>query len=98
VASVAILTAALSNAASARHLMNSDAECVAILAAVHRLNANDSDLKDYRYYVVDLVKDHDTAFVCARSRTHEGRRQARPQLAQGYVGRCDSCGAVRRQP
>jgi IS5 family transposase len=33
----------------------------------------------------------------ARDRTHEDRRVARPQLAQGNPGLCDACAAVQRR-
>jgi len=46
-----------------------------------------------------LARDDPTAQRDRAShRTHEGRRKTRSQLAQGYVGRCNARGAVRRRP
>lgn len=82
VASSAIFAAALSSAASARDLDKSDPERAHILAAVHRLNANDSELNDYRYYVVDLVKDHNTAFICVALTDKDGNLEMTDDQAE----------------
>ncbi|KVX82272.1 hypothetical protein WL09_24060 [Burkholderia ubonensis] len=68
----AIFTVVLANVAYARDLDKSDPDRAHILAAVHRLNDNDPALKDYHYFVVDLVKDHDAAFMCAALADKEG--------------------------
>jgi len=60
-----ILVISLASAAYARDLDRSDPDRAHILAAIHRLNDNDPNLKQYRYFVVDLVKDRNAAFVCA---------------------------------
>ncbi|KFL54060.1 hypothetical protein JM78_11140 [Burkholderia pyrrocinia] len=67
-----IFTVTLINVVCARDLDKSDPDRAQILVAVHRLNDNDSDLKDYRYFVVDLAKDHDTAFLCAALADKDG--------------------------
>ncbi|MBY4798709.1 hypothetical protein K6W78_01605 [Burkholderia cepacia] len=59
-----ILVATVANVTYARDLDKSDPDRAQILAAVHRLNDSEPDLKDYRYFVVDLIKDHDAAFAC----------------------------------
>ncbi|WP_423370647.1 hypothetical protein [Burkholderia sp. LMG 32019] len=60
----AILVVSMVNVVHARDLDRNDPDRAPILAAVHRLNDSQPDLKDYRYFVVDLVKDRDAAFLC----------------------------------
>ncbi|WP_205170558.1 hypothetical protein [Burkholderia sp. LMG 13014] len=67
-----ILAVTSVTAAHARDLDKSDPDRAQILAAVHRLNDSNSNLKDYRYVVVDLVKDRDAAFLCVALADHDG--------------------------
>ncbi|WP_431822006.1 hypothetical protein [Burkholderia sp. F1] len=67
-----IFTATLTNVAHARDLDKSDRDRAHILAAVHRLNDREPDLRDYHYFVVDLVKDHDAAFLCVALADKDG--------------------------
>ncbi|WP_412530250.1 hypothetical protein [Burkholderia lata] len=67
-----ILGATLANVAFARDLDKSDPDRAQILAAVHRLNDRDPEMKDYRYFVVDLLKDHDAAFLCVALAEKDG--------------------------
>ncbi|KUZ72268.1 hypothetical protein WI36_17740 [Burkholderia ubonensis] len=62
----------LTNAAYARDLDKSDPDRAQILAAVHRLNDSKPELKDYRYFVVDLIKDRDAAFLCVALADKDG--------------------------
>ena len=72
VVSAVIFSSVGAHSAFARDLDKSDPDRAQILAAVHRLNANDPNLKDNRYVVVDLVKDHDAAFVCVALAEKDG--------------------------
>ncbi|KVL89819.1 hypothetical protein WJ50_14245 [Burkholderia ubonensis] len=67
-----IFTGTLTNVAHSRDLDKSDPDRAHILAAVHQLNDREPDLKDYRYFVVDLVKDHDAAFLCVALADKDG--------------------------
>ncbi|VWB11755.1 hypothetical protein BLA6993_00383 [Burkholderia lata] len=67
-----ILTTAIANIAYARDLDKSDSDRAQILAATHRLNDTKPELKDYRYVVVDLLKDHDAAFLCVALADKDG--------------------------
>ncbi|MCA8152956.1 hypothetical protein [Burkholderia contaminans] len=67
-----IFVATVSNVAYARDLDKSDPDRAHILAAVHRLNDGEPDLKDYHYFVVDLIKDHDAAFACVALADKDG--------------------------
>lgn len=62
----------IANVASARDLDKTDPDRAQILAAVHRLNDRKPELKDYRYFVVDLVKDRDAAFLCVALADKDG--------------------------
>ncbi|HDR9485941.1 TPA: hypothetical protein QDC29_005624 [Burkholderia aenigmatica] len=59
-------------AAHARDLDKRDPDRAQILAAVHRLNDRDPNLKEYRYVVVDLLKDRDAAFLCVALAEKDG--------------------------
>lgn len=59
-----ILVATVANVTYARDLDKRDPDRAPILAAVHRLNDREPDLKDYHYFVVDLIEDRDAAFAC----------------------------------
>ncbi|WP_175889990.1 hypothetical protein [Burkholderia cepacia] len=67
-----ILVATVANVTYARDLDKSDPDRAHILAAVHRLNDSEPDLKDYRYFVVDLIKDRDAAFACVALTDKDG--------------------------
>ncbi len=67
-----IFSATFTTAAYARDLDKSDPDRAQILAAVHRLNDSKPELKDYRYFVVDLAKDHDAAFLCVALADKDG--------------------------
>lgn len=56
----------------ARDLDRGDPDRVPILAAIHRLHDNDPDLKQYRYFVVDLLKDQSTPFACVALADKDG--------------------------
>ncbi|MCA3860704.1 MAG: hypothetical protein IOB81_18895, partial [Burkholderia sp.] len=71
-ACIVILAATSITAAHARDLDKSDSDRAQILAAVHLLNDREPDLKDYRYVVVDLVKDRDVAFACVALADKDG--------------------------
>ncbi|MGU7779679.1 hypothetical protein [Burkholderia sp. PU8-34] len=75
-------TVALANVAYARDLDRSDPDRAHILAAVHRLNDKEPDLKDYHYVVADLVKDHDAAFVCVALADKDGNLEMTDDQAE----------------
>lgn len=60
------------HATYAHDLDKSDPDRAQILAAVHRLNDSKPELKDDRYFVVDLVKDRDAAFLCVALADKDG--------------------------
>lgn len=72
VVSAVVFSSVVVHSAFARDLDKSDPDRAQIIAAVHRLNASDPNLKDNRYVVVDLVKDHDAAFVCVALAEKDG--------------------------
>ncbi|WP_322085113.1 hypothetical protein [Burkholderia sp. BCC1999] len=67
-----ILVAPVANVTYARDLDKSDPDRAHILAAVHRLNDSEPDMKDYHYFVVDLIKDRDAAFACVALTDKDG--------------------------